>query len=105
MQLGLDDNREQRLVDPVPALQKRREERPRPQHRDPQLQTPWFWERTEGITAVSKGSILRLLPTSARAEHALGIRVYQRLVNDLLGDLDPLIHAGGLQFFKKFQRS
>ena len=38
VQVGLHDHREQRLVDPAPALEQRGEERPGPQLRDPQLQ-------------------------------------------------------------------
>ena len=40
VQIGLHDHREQRLVDPPPALEQAGEERPGPQLRDPQLQIP-----------------------------------------------------------------
>jgi hypothetical protein len=104
MQIRLHDRREQCLIDPPTPLQQAREERPRPQLRDPQLQIPGRRREQPGTGPVAdRGAGLRSFPES-RADHALSLRIDQRLIHALRGDSHALIHAGGLQRLQQIQQ-
>ena len=104
MQVCLHDHREQRLVDPAPALQQAREERSRPQLRDPQLQISGRRGQQSLSGPVSDRRAALGAFQEAGTDHALGLRIDQRLIHALRGHPHALIHAGGLQRLQQFQQ-
>ena len=98
VQVGLHHHREQRLVDPAAPLQQRREERPGPQLRDPQLQIPrGRGQRPRPGAVALRGALDRCAPTGPAPITAVRFGVDQRLVQRLGRDPDPVIDIGGLQ--------
>ena len=103
VQVGLHDHREQRLVDPPPALQQGREERPGPQLGDPQLQiTGGRGQRPRPGPVALRGPLLGAFP-GAGADHRGQLGVDQRLVDRLGRGADPVLNTGGLHGFEHLE--
>ena len=103
VQVGLHHHGEQGLIDP-PALQQGREERPRAQLRDPQFQLARHGRQGPGPGAVTdRRAGLGAFP-EARADHALSLRVDQRLIHVLRRQPDPVVNTGRLQRLQQVEQ-
>ena len=101
--VGLHHDREQGLIDPATPLQQRREERPRPQLRDPQIQIPGRGGQRPRTRPVADcdtalGALIR-----SSADERGRFRVDQFLVELLRREPDPVADIGGLQFPEKLE--
>jgi hypothetical protein len=97
VQVGLHHHREQRLIHPPPAFQQRREERPGPQLRDPQLQIPGRGRQDPRPMPVPLGQPRLGPPVRAGADHRRQLGLDQRLIDRARGPPDPVIDIGRLQ--------
>jgi hypothetical protein len=103
VQTGLHDHREQRLVDPSPAFQQRREDRAGAQLGDPQLQIPRGRGQDAGPGAVALrgpgvGALVR-----RGADHRGPLGLDQRLMQRLGGGADAVIGVGNFQCLEQLE--
>lgn len=98
MDVSLHHHREQGLIDPAAALQQRREERPRPQLRDPQIQIPGRGRQRPRTGAVADRDTTLRAFIRGRADERGRLRVDQLLIELLRREPDPVADIGGLQF-------
>ena len=103
VQVGLHHHREQRLVDPAPALEQRGEERPAAELGDPQLQIsrgrgqgPW------SASVALSGPLIGAFPGPS-TNHAGQLGVDQRLVDRLGRSADPVLNTGRLHGFEHLE--
>jgi hypothetical protein len=103
VQVGLHDHREQRLIHPPAAFQQRREERPGPQLRDPQLQIPGRGRERLGAVPVALRDPLAGAFVRAGADHRGQLGLDQRLIDrrrglpDSFFDITTLEHLEYLE--------
>ena len=103
MQVGLHDDREQRLVDAASAFEQRGEERPGPQLRDPQLEVARGRGECPRPAAVAlRGALIGAFPR-AGADHRGQLGVDQRLVDRLGRGADPVLNTRRLHRFENLE--
>ncbi len=101
--IGLHDDREQRLIDPAAPFEQRREERPRPELRDPQLQIPRRGRKGPGTRPVALRRAGRGAFERSGADERGRFRINQLLIERLRRDTDPVGDIGEFQFPEKLE--
>lgn len=101
--VGLHHDREQGLIDPATPLQQRREERPLPQLRDPQIQIPGRGRKRPSTRPVADRDTTLGAFIRSGADERGRLRVDQLLVELLRREPDPVADVGGLQFPEKLE--
>jgi len=96
--VGLHDHGEQCLVDPTTAFQQRREERPLPELRDPQLQIPRRRRQGPRAGAVALRGACRGAFERGGADERGRFRVDQLLIERLGRRPNPVGDIGEFQF-------
>lgn len=98
MNIGLHHDREQRVIDPAASLQERREERPLPQPRQPQLEIPGRRCQSARASPVALGDTVRGSFERSCTDEGGRFRIDQFLIERFGRDTGPVGDIGEFQF-------